>query len=559
MPVSKRKIFTPLERKSVIDKVLSFDQSISEVSKELGIARKTIYFWIKRYKSTPSRNKSDALFSKYVSGRSHPKEYRHKLKAKLIKRIASNPNSGATSLANELNVGRHAIVSLLKELNLNTAPDRKSLTKMYKTSGRFKSLIKLSIVRAIERGEKVSQISKKYNVARKTIYQWLKIYQRDGTLAEKYKSGFDHPKAYSKELKKSILATVVQNPEMSILTLAKNFGISSHGVFNVLENLGLTQKHSRILYADSQKSEVVTPATQPSFFDRVRSVWNQFVPNLAPAPPPAHIATQSVTAGPPYRLAETFATFTKWGLISSFLTFSVTFGSLYWIRIFSQSGINPIGIVFASLALLMGSLFFLYSIKYYLTLAVVLSFNQSETVKEQESKSKAMGLKPNLDNIVLTKYPFISIHIPLFNEKNVVERAIKAAANFEYGEPASTRGESTRGRYEVILADDSTDETTTIIDNYLKQFHSLTAEPVQQEYTLTQAEVRPGVIVKHLHRTSRSGFKGGALQLALGVCDPRTEYVSVFDADFVPYPDTLTLFLKYFEASKKSNDHVAAV
>src|SRR3989338_5061054 len=175
-----------------------------------------------------------------------------------------------------------------------------------------------------------------------------------------------------------------------------------------------------------------------------------------------------------------------------------------------------------------------------------------------------MGLKPNLDNIVLTKYPFVSIHIPLFNEKNVVERAIKAAANFEYGEPASTRGESTRGRYEVILADDSTDETTDIIDNYLKQFNGSSArlpagQVKQDQYTLTTAEVRPGVTVKHLHRSTRSGFKGGALSLALQLTDPRAEFISVFDADFVPYPDTLTLFLKYFEASKKSNDHVAAV
>ena len=56
-----------------------------------------------------------------------------------------------------------------------------------------------------------------------------------------------------------------------------------------------------------------------------------------------------------------------------------------------------------------------------------------------------------------------------------------------------------------------------------------------------------GPTVKLIHRFSRSGFKGGALQEALRVCDPRAEYVCVFDADFVPYPDTIEQFVKTFQ------------
>src|SRR3990167_2539387 len=43
-------------------------------------------------------------------------------------------------------------------------------------------------------------------------------------------------------------------------------------------------------------------------------------------------------------------------------------------------------------------------------------------------------------------------------------------------------------------------------------------------------------------------FKGGALKIALTLVNPVTEFVSIFDADFVPYPDTLELFMKYFQA-----------
>src|SRR3990167_9207326 len=50
-----------------------------------------------------------------------------------------------------------------------------------------------------------------------------------------------------------------------------------------------------------------------------------------------------------------------------------------------------------------------------------------------------------------------------------------------------------------------------------------------------------------IHRASRAGFKGAALSKALEYSDSRTEYVTVFDADFVPYPDTLEQFVKTFQ------------
>lgn len=41
-----------------------------------------------------------------------------------------------------------------------------------------------------------------------------------------------------------------------------------------------------------------------------------------------------------------------------------------------------------------------------------------------------MGLTPNLKHIRLKRHPYISIHIPFYNEKNVVERSIAAATSF---------------------------------------------------------------------------------------------------------------------------------
>src|SRR3989344_5713415 len=431
-----------------------------------------------------------------------------------------------------LYIGPTGVYKVIKRLGLNKVDARISLavSQRYHLTPEIRKTI---VDQIISNNINIYHASRKFGVSRPTIYKWLGEYEknrRDDNFGFKNRRSVltKYHNQVSEKYEDIIKQTVKQLPYISKYTIADiintkypQYSLSPTGVYKVLTRMNLNTPEQRVSWASVVPGEVV-------FGERILSFGKAFV-------------------------------------LTTVFTAAFVFSTTWWLRnVLVHTGSTPIGLVFASLALLMGSLFFLYSIKYYLTLAVVLSFNQSETVKEQESKSKAMGLKPNLDNIVLTKYPFISIHIPLFNEKNVVERAIKAAANFEYGEPASTRGESTRGRYEVILADDSTDETTDIIDNYLKQFNGSSArlpagQVKQDQYTLTTAEVRPGVTVKHLHRSTRSGFKGGALSLALQLTDPRAEFISVFDADFVPYPDTLTLFLKYFEASKKSNDHVAAV
>ena len=115
----------------------------------------------------------------------------------------------------------------------------------------------------------------------------------------------------------------------------------------------------------------------------------------------------------------------------------------------------------------------------------------------------------------------------------VIERLLLALDQLEY--PA----------YEVVLVDDSNDESVQILQRWVG---------------------RPKF--KILHRTSRQGYKGGALREALKVTDPRAEYVVVFDADSMPFPDSIDRFLPYFYESNgkhgesstpRRRDEVAAV
>ncbi|KON30105.1 hypothetical protein AC482_04685 [miscellaneous Crenarchaeota group-15 archaeon DG-45] len=110
--------------------------------------------------------------------------------------------------------------------------------------------------------------------------------------------------------------------------------------------------------------------------------------------------------------------------------------------------------------------------------------------------------------------PFVSIQLPFYNERNVARRIIQACVDIDYA------------NYEVLVLDDSRDETVDILKEVVRR--------------------RAPPVVKVVHRRDRRGFKGGALAEAMRHMDPRTEYIVVFDADFVPPPDIIRRFLWYF-------------
>ena len=100
--------------------------------------------------------------------------------------------------------------------------------------------------------------------------------------------------------------------------------------------------------------------------------------------------------------------------------------------------------------------------------------------------------------------PVVTVQLPVFNERNVIERLIDAAAALDW--PAD--------RLEIQVLDDSTDDTT---------------EAAQAAAARWQAK---GLDVKVIRRADRVGFKAGALQAGMKVA--RGDLLAVFDADFVP-------------------------
>jgi cellulose synthase/poly-beta-1,6-N-acetylglucosamine synthase-like glycosyltransferase len=152
-----------------------------------------------------------------------------------------------------------------------------------------------------------------------------------------------------------------------------------------------------------------------------------------------------------------------------------------------------IGVGASYIALAFGGLYFIYALKYYASTLIALRL-----------LNEANGGDEGHENPVYEPLyePFVSIHLPFYNEVNVARRIIDACIDLDYS------------NYEVLVADDSRDGTVKLL-----------RDPGWRVS-------RP--IIKFVHRRDRAGYKGGALQQALRYMHPDAEYVVVFDADFVP-------------------------
>ncbi|HET9780373.1 MAG TPA: glycosyltransferase [Candidatus Dormibacteraeota bacterium] len=114
----------------------------------------------------------------------------------------------------------------------------------------------------------------------------------------------------------------------------------------------------------------------------------------------------------------------------------------------------------------------------------------------------------------------VCVQIPIFNERYVAERVIDAVCSMDWP----------RDRIEVQVLDDSDDETTSIIARRVRHWR------------------RQGIGIDHLRRTSREGFKAGAL--AYGLEKSEAPFIAIFDADFAPPRDFLRRIMGRFDDSR---------
>ena len=109
----------------------------------------------------------------------------------------------------------------------------------------------------------------------------------------------------------------------------------------------------------------------------------------------------------------------------------------------------------------------------------------------------------------VTKYPPVTVQLPIYNERYTVHRLLKAISNLKWP----------KSKLEILALDDSSDETSSIVENEISSYRSI------------------GFNIRAIKRADRRGVKAGAMQNA--VRHSHGEYIVIFDADGTPPEDLL--------------------
>lgn len=602
---------TPKQRLEMIKEVIDEGHSITSVCKKYRISRVTFYNWQKRYKEVRNRRqevREEDLKNKKTKAKKYYRQATKEQEKAVLDVVLKNPSFSIKQIKEHLPkndqgkpiLGTHGVYNVLYRNNLNTKKKREEASlrlvpaslaggsrrpekikfeitplcpptgetspptgrakEPEEIKGKLTARARLEMIeRVVKNKEKVSSVCREYGVSRVIFYRFKKRYDRAAedeklkALSDRKPKVKEYWRQTSSHQVQEIKDIVLKNPNLSSHKIAQLVSLGNHGVQNVLKRLGLNTFQKRLAYQTAY-GEVAVPAPSEPIPEPITT--EPIKPAPAVAPQPALGFAQTVKA----KLATySFLSVIILGFFYFFLKF------IQMLR-YAAPGTH-LGLVCASISLVFGVFFFLYSLKYYLGLVLVLgssrnigeenggegnhkngiisrlfnnrnsngvnNSNKSNNGKGilsrifNNSNHKTNGGNPdiraienNLDKVELKREPFVSIHLPFYNEKKVVNRILTACTSMEYE------------NYEVVVVDDSNDETVQILEKWKKHPR-----------------------VKVYHRNTRSGFKGGALRQALAGMDKRTEFVIIFDADFIPYPDTICMFLKHFQAVNNNGDY----
>ncbi len=136
-----------------------------------------------------------------------------------------------------------------------------------------------------------------------------------------------------------------------------------------------------------------------------------------------------------------------------------------------------------------------------------------------KSKKQSKNIA-TFDFSIPSQIPTVTIQLPVYNEKYVMERLLENIVLLDYP----------KEKLEIQVLDDSTDDSTIITKNLIRKYSDL------------------GIDIKHITRKIRTGFKAGALKE--GLLTAKGEFIAIFDADFLPEKDWLQKTIPNFKNPK---------
>lgn len=160
------------------------------------------------------------------------------------------------------------------------------------------------------------------------------------------------------------------------------------------------------------------------------------------------------------------------------------------------------------------TLYFLILTLNQLIFTVVYLLKKNKTIRDEQQYIQDYYKTHSLDSL-----PSVLIQLPIYNEKYVIERLLAAIVQLEY--PAE--------KIQIQVLDDSTDDSTEKVAQAVAHY------------------AQQGINIQHIHRSNRTGFKAGALKN--GMEQNETEFIAIFDADFVPSSSFLLQTIPFFAQS----------
>ncbi|OLS16774.1 MAG: Cellulose synthase catalytic subunit [UDP-forming] [Candidatus Heimdallarchaeota archaeon LC_3] len=163
---------------------------------------------------------------------------------------------------------------------------------------------------------------------------------------------------------------------------------------------------------------------------------------------------------------------------------------------------NIIDIILLFLFLTSQFVLFLFGIHYFFVIRIY------QKNREEYRKSEKIP--------IINNYPKVTIQIPIYNEKFVIENVISNLIQLEYP----------KEKLQLQILDDSSDETVSLVRKIVAKLSD------------------EGFNISHVVRTHRTNYKAGALNNGLISADG--EYIAIFDADFMPNKEFLKETVPYF-------------
>ena len=165
-----------------------------------------------------------------------------------------------------------------------------------------------------------------------------------------------------------------------------------------------------------------------------------------------------------------------------------------------------------------------YIVLFIYTIAILLIFfyslAQLNLLLNYIKSKKAIQFIEKFNFLNANEIPLVTIQLPIYNEKYVVERLLKNIVLLDYP----------KDKLEIQVLDDSTDESVILTRILIAKYAS------------------QGIDIKQITRQVRTGYKAGALKEGLETA--KGEFIAIFDADFMPKKDWLLKTIPSFKNPK---------